>query len=74
MFTALITGNPEVTKLMLDAGAKTSPVNSVGRNACQMAAFVGQHECVTVIKNFFSREDLNYYTVPRGTVPLSPTF
>ncbi|PIK57391.1 putative ankyrin repeat and MYND domain-containing protein 2 [Apostichopus japonicus] len=80
MFAAL-SGSPEVTKMMLDAGAKTSPVNSVGRNACQMAAFVGQHECVTVIKNFFSSEDLKYYTVPRGfdkepklRPDLAPTF
>ncbi|KAJ8035687.1 Ankyrin repeat and MYND domain-containing protein 2 [Holothuria leucospilota] len=65
MFAAL-SGNTEVTKMMLDAGAKTSPVNSVGRNACQMAAFVGQHECVTVIKNFFPSDELNYYTVPHG--------
>lgn len=30
---------------MLDAGAETDVVNSVGRTAAQMAAFVGKSEC-----------------------------
>lgn len=30
---------------MLDAGAETDVVNSVGRTAAQMAAFVGMSEC-----------------------------
>ncbi|KAG1952248.1 tudor domain-containing protein [Pimephales promelas] len=52
--------------MMLDAGAETDAVNSVGRTAAQMAAFVGQHDCVTVINNFFSRARLDYYTKPQG--------
>lgn len=75
--------------MMLDAGAETDLVNSVGRTAAQMAAFVGepstpvssnvrcvdlklfnlhsgQHDCVTVINNFFSRARLEYYTRPQG--------
>lgn len=28
--------------MMLDQGAETEPVNSVGRTAAQMAAFVGE--------------------------------
>lgn len=52
--------------MMLDAGAETEMVNSVGRTAAQMAAFVGQHDCVTVITNFFSRAKLEYYTKPQG--------
>ena len=35
------TGNTEVTRLMLESGARTDTVNSVGRNAAQMAGFVG---------------------------------
>lgn len=65
MFAAL-SGNTEVTRLMLEAGAKTSPKNSVGRTATQMAAFVGQHACVSLINNFFSLDDLAYYTKIQG--------
>ncbi|XP_791789.3 ankyrin repeat and MYND domain-containing protein 2 [Strongylocentrotus purpuratus] len=65
MFGAL-SGNTEVTRLMLQAGAKTSPTNSVGRTASQMAAFVGQHACVSIMNNFFNREQLDYYTITRG--------
>lgn len=27
----------------------------------------GQHDCVTVINNFFSRARLEYYTIPQGS-------
>ncbi|TRY96736.1 hypothetical protein DNTS_009603 [Danionella cerebrum] len=60
------TGKTEITWMMLDAGAETDAVNSVGRTAAQMAAFVGQHDCVTVINNFFSRARLDYYTKAQG--------
>nr|KAF6417827.1 ankyrin repeat and MYND domain containing 2 [Rousettus aegyptiacus] len=65
MFAAL-SGNKDITWVMLEAGAETDVVNSVGRTAAQMAAFVGQHDCVTVINNFFPRERLDYYTKPQG--------
>ncbi|XP_053570095.1 ankyrin repeat and MYND domain-containing protein 2 isoform X1 [Bombina bombina] len=65
MFAGL-SGNKEITWLLLEAGADTDVVNSVGRTAAQMAAFVGQHDCVTVINNFFARERLDYYTKPQG--------
>ncbi|XP_033021440.1 ankyrin repeat and MYND domain-containing protein 2 [Lacerta agilis] len=65
MFAGL-SGNKEITWMMLEAGADTDAVNSVGRTAAQMAAFVGQHDCVTVINNFFPRERLDYYTKPQG--------
>lgn len=35
-------GNKEITWMMLEAGAETDLVNSVGRTAAQMAAFVGK--------------------------------
>lgn len=38
-------GKTDITWLMLDAGAETDVVNSVGRTAAQMAAFVGMSEC-----------------------------
>ncbi|KAA8586073.1 hypothetical protein FQN60_007642 [Etheostoma spectabile] len=65
MFAGL-SGKTDITSMMLDAGAETELVNSVGRTAAQMAAFVGQHDCVTVINNFFSRARLEYYTQPQG--------
>ncbi|XP_043920685.1 ankyrin repeat and MYND domain-containing protein 2 isoform X2 [Protopterus annectens] len=68
MFAGL-SGNTEITWMLLEAGADTEVQNSVGRTAAQMAAFVGQHDCVTVINNFFSREKLEYYTKPQGLDP-----
>ncbi|KAM6974142.1 LOW QUALITY PROTEIN: ankyrin repeat and MYND domain-containing protein 2-like [Tautogolabrus adspersus] len=65
MFAGL-SGKTDITSMMLDAGAETDLVNSVGRTAAQMAAFVGQHDCVTVINNFFSLSRLEYYTRPQG--------
>ncbi|XP_049585646.1 ankyrin repeat and MYND domain-containing protein 2a [Syngnathus scovelli] len=65
MFAGL-SGKTDITWMMLDAGAETDVVNSVGRTAAQMAAFVGQHDCVTVINNFFSRARLDYYTKVQG--------
>uniref|UniRef100_A0A3P8SGU6 Ankyrin repeat and MYND domain containing 2 n=1 Tax=Amphiprion percula TaxID=161767 RepID=A0A3P8SGU6_AMPPE len=65
MFAGL-SGKTDITSMILDAGAETDLVNSVGRTAAQMAAFVGQHDCVTVINNFFSRARLEYYTRPQG--------
>ncbi|RUS87309.1 hypothetical protein EGW08_004921 [Elysia chlorotica] len=65
MFAAL-SGNKDVTRLMLEAGANVSHINSVNRTAAQMAAFVGQHQCVSVINNFFPREEVDYYTRPQG--------
>ncbi|XP_073533361.1 ankyrin repeat and MYND domain-containing protein 2 [Phyllobates terribilis] len=63
---ACLSGKKEIVWMMLEAGADTDVVNSVGRTAAQMAAFVGQHDCVTVINNFFPREKLDYYTKPQG--------
>ncbi|XP_033830768.1 ankyrin repeat and MYND domain-containing protein 2-like [Periophthalmus magnuspinnatus] len=73
MFAGL-SGKTDITSMMLDAGAEIDLVNSVGRTAAQMAAFVGQHDCVTVINNFFSRARLEYYTRPQGvdTEPMLP--
>ncbi|KAG9463305.1 hypothetical protein GDO78_022018, partial [Eleutherodactylus coqui] len=63
---ACLSGKKEIVWMMLEAGADTDVLNSVGRTAAQMAAFVGQHDCVTVINNFFPREKLDYYSKPQG--------
>uniref|UniRef100_A0A8C6UY12 Ankyrin repeat and MYND domain containing 2b n=1 Tax=Neogobius melanostomus TaxID=47308 RepID=A0A8C6UY12_9GOBI len=69
MFAGLSGRKTDITSMMLDAGAEIDLVNSVGRTAAQMAAFVGQHDCVTVINNFFSRARLDIYTRPQGVDP-----
>ncbi|XP_076455993.1 ankyrin repeat and MYND domain-containing protein 2-like [Babylonia areolata] len=61
-----LSGNVEVTNMMLEAGAKTDQTNSVNRTAAQMGAFVGQHQCVRAINNFFPRYELETYTVAQG--------
>lgn len=38
----LLPGKTDITSMILDEGAETDPVNSVGRTAAQMAAFVGE--------------------------------
>nr|CAG4643208.1 EOG090X06BA [Ilyocryptus agilis] len=59
-----LSGDPEICQLLIQYGAKTDVVNSVGRTATQMAAFVGNHQCVTTINNFIPREDIEHYTIP----------
>lgn len=39
---------------------------SVGRTSSQMAAFVGQHEAVSMINNFVPKEDIAYFAQIRG--------
>lgn len=65
MFAAL-SGNVQVTRLLLEAGSCTGTQNSVGRTAAQMAAFVGNHACVSVINNYVPRELVEYYSRIQG--------
>jgi len=65
MFAAL-SGKKDVVRLLLEHDACVGLVNSVQRTAAQMAAFIGQHEIVSLINNFFSPKDLEYYCQPRG--------
>lgn len=65
MFAGLA-GKLDVVSLLLEHGASTTDVNSVGRNAAQMAAFVGNHDVVTIINNFIPREEVEYFTVTHG--------
>lgn len=79
-YTALhfagLSGNSDVCHLLLLAGAKIHTVNTVGRTASQMAAFVGNHNCVATINNFVPKSDIDYYTIPQGlhTEPELPLF
>jgi len=65
MFAAL-SGKKDVVRVLLEHDACVGLVNSVQRTAAQMAAFIGQHEIVSLINNFFSPKDLEYYCQPRG--------
>lgn len=47
-------------------GAKITSKNSVGRTAAQMAAFVGNHSCVSIINNYIPIADIDYYIKPQG--------
>lgn len=79
-YTALhfagLSGNTEVCRALLLAGAKSHLTNTVGRTASQMAAFVGNHGCVATINNFVPKEEIEYYTTPKGqqTKPDLPPF
>jgi len=57
-----LAGKAEVCSLLLEAGAKTYHTNSVNRTASAMAAFVGNHHCVSVINNYVPKEDVVYFT------------
>lgn len=79
-YTALhfsgLSGNAEVCTLLLLAGAKSHVINTVGRTPSQMAAFVGNHNCVSTINNFIPKLEIEYYTTPKGqqTKPSLPPF
>ncbi|KAF5273993.1 hypothetical protein FQA39_LY01108 [Lamprigera yunnana] len=67
-----LSGNAEVCTVLLLAGAKSDVVNTVGRNPSQMAAFVGNHNCVSTINNFISKSEIDYYTVTNPEFPKPP--
>ncbi|CAF3447993.1 unnamed protein product [Rotaria sp. Silwood2] len=58
MFGAL-SGNNEVVRILLEAGAKPHQTNRINRTAAQLAAFTGQKQCVDTINNYVTLEDLN---------------
>lgn len=69
-YTALhfagLSGNSDICLALLLAGAKSHVTNTVGRTAGQMAAFVGNHSCVSIINNFIPKSDVEYYTTIHG--------
>lgn len=58
-----ITGRTDTVKLLLDSGANTELLNKIGKTAVQLGAFVGQHDCVQVINNYFSLSSLQQYSM-----------
>ncbi|XP_017878296.1 ankyrin repeat and MYND domain-containing protein 2-like [Ceratina calcarata] len=63
---AALSGNAELCHLLMSHGARLTATNSVGRTPAQMAAFVGNHNCVATINNFIPKADIDYYCKPQG--------
>ncbi|XP_055376968.1 ankyrin repeat and MYND domain-containing protein 2 [Condylostylus longicornis] len=63
---AALSGNTDVCVLLLDAGVNANTLNSVSRTAAQMAAFVGNHQCVATINNHISKSEIECYTKLQG--------
>ncbi|XP_054001583.1 ankyrin repeat and MYND domain-containing protein 2 [Hylaeus anthracinus] len=63
---AALSGNAELCHLLMSYGARLTATNSVGRTPAQMAAFVGNHNCVATINNFIPKADIDYYVKPQG--------
>ncbi|KAI6173291.1 hypothetical protein M3Y98_01066000 [Aphelenchoides besseyi] len=65
MFAAL-SGKPRVCELLLNAGARSYATNNLGKTAAEMAAFVGNFECVSMINSYISNEDVEKLVHPNG--------
>lgn len=61
-----LSGSTECVQLLLKSGSRAYHVNTLGRTATQMAAFVGNHAVVALINNYVNYESIEYYTVPQG--------
>jgi len=59
---AALAKKPQICTMLMEAGAKKHHKNSVNRTATAMAAFVGNHACVSAINNYVPKEDVYYYT------------
>ncbi|XP_012272395.1 ankyrin repeat and MYND domain-containing protein 2 [Orussus abietinus] len=71
---AALSGNADLCHLLMSHNAKITAVNDVGRTPAQLAAFVGNYNCVATINNFIPKADIDYYIKPQGlqTEPLLP--
>ncbi|GMS89556.1 hypothetical protein PENTCL1PPCAC_11731 [Pristionchus entomophagus] len=65
MFAALA-GKPELCRVLMDAGAYAQKSNTINKTASEMAAFVGQHECVTIINNHVCIDEVEKFLHPKG--------
>ena len=43
----------------MDYGAKSFCTNKIGKTASELAAFVGQHECVSIINNHIGIDEID---------------
>jgi len=63
---ATLSGSTETTRLLLEAGANVSAINRVKRTASQLGAFIGRHECVSMINNYVGQDTISYYSKKQG--------
>lgn len=63
---ATLAGSTDCVRILLEAGAKTDFQNKVNRTASQLGAFVGRHDCVSLINNFVEQDHIKYYTKMHG--------
>lgn len=57
---------PEICRMLLDAGARSYATNSINKTAAELAAFVGQNECVSVISTYISIDEIDKFLHPQG--------
>uniref|UniRef100_A0A1I7SF77 ANK_REP_REGION domain-containing protein n=1 Tax=Bursaphelenchus xylophilus TaxID=6326 RepID=A0A1I7SF77_BURXY len=65
MFAAL-RGNPHLCDLLLTHGARAHAVTKMNKTATEMAALVNNHECVSIINSYISREEVDVILHPQG--------
>uniref|UniRef100_A0AC35TP10 MYND-type domain-containing protein n=1 Tax=Rhabditophanes sp. KR3021 TaxID=114890 RepID=A0AC35TP10_9BILA len=66
MFAALA-GNARICQMLLEAGVNSEAVNIIHKTAGELAAFTGQHECVSVINSYISYADVDRIVHPNGS-------
>uniref|UniRef100_A0A158R408 MYND-type domain-containing protein n=1 Tax=Syphacia muris TaxID=451379 RepID=A0A158R408_9BILA len=68
MFAAISgkSSGPEICRILLDAGAHSYATNSINKTAAELAAFVGQNECVSVINTYISIDEIDKFLHPQG--------
>ncbi|CAO4359874.1 unnamed protein product [Caenorhabditis nigoni] len=64
MFAAL-SGKQDVCRFLMDSGARMYCVNGIGKTASELAAFVGNHECVAIINNHISIDLVEEFLRPK---------
>ncbi|CEF65644.1 Ankyrin repeat and Zinc finger, MYND-type domain and Ankyrin repeat-containing domain-containing protein [Strongyloides ratti] len=65
MFAAL-SGNSKVCELLLEAGVNSEALNILGKSASEIAAFTGQHECVSTINSYITYGCVDKILHPNG--------
>ncbi len=71
MFAA-IANKPDIVSLLLENDADPDLINSIGRTAVEMAAFVNSIESVDILKGFIPKKSLEYYTRITGISEKEP--
>lgn len=69
---AALSGQTDVCFMVLEAGANPRELNSVGRTASQMAAFVSNHSSASTINNYVPKSELQDYVTGDKEPRLAP--